>query len=224
MKSIALVFFVGILTTFGCAPPASEPSVESTAIDFDGQHQATAGIRRLVTGHDTNGNAVFASDEQIEPITLALMPGAEIYSVWGADRPPRFPDDGLAQAGQSYFPPVGGFRFGVFTVAPDSMSIPEDLDMEAAVNELNEKLPGISEYLEPDNPGMHRTATIDYEYVVSGRCMLELDDGAIRELGPGDTVIQNGTRHAWRNPFDAPCVMVFVIVGVHNDLVMPAEQ
>ncbi len=224
MKSIVLVFFVGILTTFGCAPPASEPSVESTAIDFDGQHQATAGIRRLVTGHDTNGNAVFASDEQIEPITLALMPGAEIYRVWGADKPPRFPDDGSAQAGQSYFPPVGGFRFGVFTVAPDSMSIPEDLDMEAAVNELNEKLPGVSEYLEPNNPGMHRTATIDYEYVVSGRCVLELDDGATRELSPGDTIIQNGTRHAWRNPFDEPCVMVVVIVGVHNDLVIPAGQ
>ena len=34
---------------------------------------------------------------------------------------------------------------------------------------------------------MHTTATVDYEFVVSGRVVLELDDGATCELGPGDT-------------------------------------
>ena len=28
------------------------------------------GMRRVVTGHDSNGQAVFASDEQIEAITF----------------------------------------------------------------------------------------------------------------------------------------------------------
>jgi len=181
------------------------------------------GIRRVVTGHDANGKAVFASDEEVEPITLALLPGAEFFQLWGADAPRRFPDDGSAQAGQTYYPPVGGIRFGLFTVAPDSVSMLEDLDMDAAIRELNEKLPGVGDHLEPDHPGMHTTATIDYEFVVSGRCVLELDDDAIRELGPGDTVIQNGTRHAWRNPYEEPCVMVVVLVGVHHDQVMPAE-
>ena len=36
------------------------------------------------------------------------------------------------------------------------------------------------------------------------------------ELGPGDTVVQNGTRHAWRNPYDEPCTMVVVLVGAHH--------
>jgi len=92
----------------------------------------------------------------------------------------------------------------------------KDLDMKAAIGELNEKLPGLGDALEPDHPGMHTTATIDYEFIVSGRCVLELDDGATRELGPGDTVIQNGTRHAWRNPYDEPCVIVFALVGAHH--------
>jgi len=48
---------------------------------------------------------------------------------------------------------------------------------------------------------------------VSGRVILELDDGATVELGPGDTVIQNGTRHAWRNPYEEPCQIVVVLVG-----------
>jgi quercetin dioxygenase-like cupin family protein len=60
-------------------------------------------------------------------------------------------------------------------------------------------------------------ASVDFEFIVSGRVVLELDDGATRELGPGDTVIQNGTRHAWRNPFDEPCTMVVALVGAHHD-------
>jgi len=57
------------------------------------------------------------------------------------------------------------------------------------------------------------------EYIVSGRCLLELDDGVTRELGSGDTVIQNGTRHAWRNPFAEPCVIVVALVGAQHDRV-----
>lgn len=174
------------------------------------------GIRRVVTGHDAHGKAVFASDTVVEPITLALLPGAEFYRLWGSDRPRRFPDDGSAPVNNTYFPPVGGFRFGLFAVAPASSMI-QNMDVEKAIGELNEKVPGLGQYLEPDNPGMHRTATIDYEFIVSGRCVLELDDGAKRELRAGDTVIQNGTRHAWRNPFDEPCLIVVVLIGAHHD-------
>ena len=39
------------------------------------------------------------------------------------------------------------------------------------------------------------------------------------EVGPGDAVIQNGTRHAWRNPYDEPCQMVVVLVGAHHDAI-----
>jgi len=116
-----------------------------------------------------------------------------------------------------YFPSVGGFRFGLFTVAPDTVTAIEDLDIEAALGEMEERLPGLAAPLESDHPGMHTTATVDYEYVVSGRCVLELDDGATRELRAGDTVVQNGTRHAWRNPYDEPCVLVVVLVGAHHD-------
>jgi quercetin dioxygenase-like cupin family protein len=49
--------------------------------------------------------------------------------------------------------------------------------------------------------------------VMPGRVVLELDDGACVELGPGDTVVQNGTRHRWRNPFDEPATLVVVLIG-----------
>lgn len=175
------------------------------------------GIRRVVTGHNSGGKAVFADDSEIAPTTLALLPGYEFYRLWGADGPCRFPDDGSQPSAAKYFPPLGGFRVATFSLPPDSLATPEGLDMEAAIRELNEKLPGLGDPIEPDNPGMHTTATVDFEFIVSGRCVLELDDGATRELGPGDTVVQNGTRHAWRNPFDERCVILAVLVGAHHE-------
>ena len=67
--------------------------------------------------------------------------------------------------------------------------------------------------MEPGAPGMHTTQTIDVELVISGEVWLELDDGAEVRLGPGDTVVQNGTRHAWRNKSNEPCVLLVALIG-----------
>ena len=175
------------------------------------------GIRRVVTGHDDHGKAHVASDEVVEPVTSSLAAGYEFFRLWGSDEPCRFPDVGSPPPAARYFPPVGGFRFGLFTVPPDGEVDLNGIDFEAALVEMEEKLPGMAEHMEPDHPGMHTTATVDYEFVVSGRAVLELDDGSTVEVGPGDAVIQNGTRHAWRNPYDEPCQMVVVLVGAHHD-------
>ena len=45
---------------------------------------------------------------------------------------------------------------------------------------------------------------------------LELDDGASKKLAPRDVVIQNGTRHAWRNRSSKPATMLFVLVGANR--------
>jgi mannose-6-phosphate isomerase-like protein (cupin superfamily) len=179
-------------------------------------------VRRVVTGHSPAGKAVFASDEQVPPIILGLMPGAEFHRLWGADAPMQFPDDGSKPPTGAYFPPVGGYRVGLFSVPPSSaVTDLSDVDVPAAFAAMELELPGLAAHMERDHPGMHTTATVDFEYVISGRCVLELDDGATVELGPGDTVVQNGTRHAWRNPFDEPCVMLVVLVGAHHDRVPP---
>ena len=174
-------------------------------------------IRRVVTGHDSAGKAVFASDEQVAPVTLALLPGSEFHQIWGADEPRSFPDDGARPTAPQYFPPVGGFRFGFFTIPPDGgAGIPEGLDVAAAFAEFAEKLPGLADHLEPADPGMHTTATIDYGVVLSGDATLELDDGAKVVLHTGDCYIQNGTRHRWSNSGDVPAVLAVAIVGAHH--------
>jgi quercetin dioxygenase-like cupin family protein len=88
--------------------------------------------------------------------------------------------------------------------------------MEGVRREFEEKLPGLVNHMERDHRGMHTTDTVDFEYVISGEVWLELDNGVEVHLRAGDTVVQNGTRHAWRNRGSQPCRMVTILVGAHR--------
>ncbi|MDP6916374.1 MAG: cupin, partial [SAR86 cluster bacterium] len=46
---------------------------------------------------------------------------------------------------------------------------------------------------------------------------LELDDGETVDLEPGDVVIQNGTRHAWRFKDDEVTTMLWVLIGTKRN-------
>ena len=175
-------------------------------------------VRRVVTGHDANGNAVFVSDEQVAPIVPDLLPGNEFHRLWGGDAAPHFPDDGTRPDAPLYFPPIGGFRFGLFTIPPDGgAGAPPDLDFEAAMADFEVKLPGLAGHMEPADPGMHTTATVDFEVVLSGLVSLELDNGVKVDLAQGDTVVQNGTRHRWSNAGSVPAVLAVFICGAHHE-------
>ena len=173
-------------------------------------------VRRVVTGHTADGKATVASDKEVEAITLSAFDIGEFHRLWGADALPTFPDDGSPRPMQAYFPPVGGIRFGLFSVPPEQAEPPAQADLEMGLRELEEKFPGMLHVMEQDNPGMHTTNTIDFEYVISGEVWLELDGGVQVHLRPGDTVVQNGTRHAWRNKGSEPCRMVVCMVGAQR--------
>jgi quercetin dioxygenase-like cupin family protein len=63
---------------------------------------------------------------------------------------------------------------------------------------------------------MHTTDTIEFEVVLSGEVILELDDEVETVLRQGDTVVQNGTRHRWGNRGTEPAVMAVFTVGAHR--------
>jgi hypothetical protein len=158
-------------------------------------------VRRVVTGHDAEGKAVVASDTRIDGVRPLLTPGIEFHRLWGGDGAPTFPDDGSEPGHRDYFPAVGGFRFGMVTVPPASQAAgAAPADISAALAEFEAALPGLARHMERGSPGMHTTATIDFSVVLEGQVWLELDDGVEVHLQRGDTVVQNGTRHAWRNP------------------------
>ena len=175
-------------------------------------------VRRVVTGHDADGKAVFVSDEAVAPFAPAFSPQSAFHQLWSFDATPRFPDDGSRSPSATYFPNVGGFRFNFFTLPPDGDNeVPEGIDIAAALADVNAALPGMLDHMEPGAPGMHTTATLDVEVVLSGTVVLELDDGATVTLHPGDTVVQNGTRHRWSNPGTEPATLAVVLVGAHHE-------
>jgi quercetin dioxygenase-like cupin family protein len=55
--------------------------------------------------------------------------------------------------------------------------------------------------------------TVDYAVVYEGEIWLDLDDAKTVHLKKGDVVVQNVTRHAWRNKGTAPVTMLFFLNG-----------
>lgn len=173
-------------------------------------------FRRVITGHDASSKAVFASDQMVDS---SAVPGVnfEFVRLWGADIPVAFPDSGHEPEYRTYFPPVGGFRFGVFTI-PAVRAAPLSSDeRRKSFSEMERLFPGLAAHMEPSNPGMHTSDSIDFGYVISGSIWLELDDGSEKELRAGDTYVQNGTRHAWRNRSTEPCQVLVALVGAHRE-------
>jgi len=171
-------------------------------------------VRRVATGQAADGKSVIVSDVKVAPVESPLMPGAFFYSFWGADAPVSLPNDGAEPPFRTWFPPAGGFRFELIMLPPDGEKPPENIDMKAALAETEKLLPGLIGAMDPHHPGMHQTDTVDLISVTQGACVLALDSGAEIALKAGDVLIQNGPRHAWRNPHAEPCGLLTVSLGV----------
>jgi len=114
---------------------------------------------------------------------------------------------------KSWVPSTGGTNLMIVKFPPDSVMSAPGFDPNAAGGEYMQKIPGLAERFEIDHPGMHTTDTVDYGVLLAGEIHLELDDGAIKKIQPHEVVIQQGTRHAWRNLSNKPATMLFVLVS-----------
>lgn len=171
--------------------------------------------RRVVTGHSDAGKSVIVSDgPSPRHVTITGMKDFSVTGVWATDHGMTgLPgsDDPTAKM-ETFVPGDGGSRF-VVTVIPPPGPMPSPEELAVAGPQMLERLPGLAQAMEPGHPGMHTTDTVDYDIVMSGELVMELDDGAEVTLKPGDIVVQNGTRHAWRNKSAEPVVLYSVLVG-----------
>jgi mannose-6-phosphate isomerase-like protein (cupin superfamily) len=165
-------------------------------------------IRRVVTGQTADGTSVFVSDD--------VLGGNQFGQLWGSDDTVALPTDGTEPKWSGFFPPVNGFRFLMWTLPPEPPGGVAAVLTPDVIAQMNERLPGLLDAMEPDNPGMHTTDTIDFDIVLSGEVYLELDDGAEVKLTSGDCVIQNGTRHAWHNRSGEPATVASALVGAQR--------
>ncbi len=164
--------------------------------------------RVVSTGHSSQGKAVFREDELVNPFVPNPNAGIEIWDLWGEDESVVLPNDGSKPICPAPFPSGNGFRFKRLTLHPT------DILLEST--NADEPISTDGPVMEADNPGMHTTDTVDCIYIVTGEVWLELDDGAEKKLQAGDTLIQNGTRHAWHNRGANACTMISCSIGAER--------
>jgi mannose-6-phosphate isomerase-like protein (cupin superfamily) len=159
----------------------------------------------VVTGHTPDGKAIIASDTEVDAIPVGPL-GSGTTLLWGRDDLAEFPDDGSPPPFEAGFPQPGGCAIAVMTLAPDTDEFDEFVRT------------ALVPWSDSDEPGMHRTATIDYDVVLEGTIGLQVDDGVEVMLHPGDVVVQNGTRHRWINRGDTVARLLAVTIGAKNAL------
>lgn len=157
--------------------------------------------RRVVTGLADDGTARVVSDGPAPCVlTDERAPGYETVHLWATDDVPAVPGDGAdpTHSGQAFFPGPKGSRFFVNVFPPGMGTAPPDGPAS------------------PELIFMHVTRTVDYGIVLHGELTLVLDSGEEVTLRAGDTVVQNGTMHGWRNASAAPATVAFVVLGAEE--------
>ena len=162
-------------------------------------------VRRIVTGHDAKGRSVIVSD------TTAVMEDL-LHELWVTrESPARYggaPD--LAKPPTDLEPPKNGTLIRFVRFAPTKGVPREELEKMYAV-----AFPAINAaHTRVDtsrHPAMHKTHSLDYGILLSGRVTLLMDEGEC-EMKPFDVAIQRGTNHGWVNDGPEPALMAFVLI------------
>jgi hypothetical protein len=170
--------------------------------------------RRRVVTENVNGKAVVQSDEPLLAYEFKSVPGYEHTLVWVNPTTPDLSEkQRFDRYPESVVPGPGGTSLHFVTFPPDSVFADPSYNGEAARDEALIRLRGLADHFEKEDPGMHKTNTVDYAIVYEGEIWLELDDAKTIHLKRGDVVVQNGTRHAWRNRGTTRVTMLFFLNG-----------
>jgi mannose-6-phosphate isomerase-like protein (cupin superfamily) len=173
-------------------------------------------VRRIITGHDENGKSIILEDGP-SPHVLEnpTQEGRGLTDLWRTFAAPA-DNVGSADAADTQVtlaPPANGSVFRFFQVRPAAWDA--DISTEERARRDAENFAKMGATGAHDSasgqPGMHKTDTVDYIILLSGRVSMLLDDGEVH-LEPMDVVIQRGTNHAWVNRGDEPAVLAGILI------------
>ncbi|MGJ7565442.1 cupin domain-containing protein [Variovorax sp. GB1R11] len=174
-------------------------------------------IRRVVTGHDSEGRSCIAEDSPAHHVrTIESRPGFQAVNIWcTASMPASIDASDSLESLQGVAPPPQGCVLRIIDLPPESKD-PEETRrrIEATFGNVfrdaHRDDVGVKKH-----PGMHRTATVDYALVLEGEVVAVLDtDETI--LRAGDVLVQRGTNHAWANRSDAVARIAFVLIDASD--------
>ena len=168
-------------------------------------------IRRLVTGHDANGKSIFLQDGAATSIlVLEKMGDLTVTDLWETFDAPADNQGTQDNAVRPVHlePAARGTIFRVVEFPPDALW-KSGADGAAAFAALQAS--HVADRSSSD-PGMHKTASVDYALVLEGEIWAVMDT-AERLMRAGDVLIQRGTNHAWANRTNQNCRVMFVLCG-----------
>ncbi len=167
-------------------------------------------LRRVVTGHAPDGQAVVLFDDLTPNRVTRPDTGISAHWVWTTGQAPdnihvnadaSSPRRGLA-------PAPGGSIFRIVDFPPTPPDAGGGHGDFAAQMGLRD---GSGKRRPPRHPQMHATETIDYALIMSGQIDMMLD-GETVTLKAGDVVVQQATNHAWINHGPDICRIAFVLI------------
>jgi mannose-6-phosphate isomerase-like protein (cupin superfamily) len=172
-------------------------------------------FRRVVTGHNTKGEAVILEDGPPERVVrIGGDIGPVFYEVWNTRESPARIDRASGEPSESGIvlaPPKNGTRIRVLDIPPEDERI-KNLSVEQAQAHFAEiGAPTAHSGAVSRHAFMHRTESIDYGIVLEGEITLILDQGETT-VHAGDIVIQRGTNHGWANRSGKNCRIAFILI------------
>lgn len=172
-------------------------------------------VRRVITGHDKDGNAVVVIDGAAPNVRERKTANVFSTVMWSEKETPVVMRGGTADQSLGEIPldppPMGSvFRIVEMHPVKDGGAA---VDHATTAAEIGAKPQVKSRFVakKPRHPFIHRTDSIDYVVILEGEIDMLLDKGEVH-LKAGDVVIQRGTNHAWVNRGEAPCRFAIVLV------------
>ncbi len=172
-------------------------------------------IRRVVTGHDANGVAKVIRDEEAACIlSRPNRPGVTLTNLWQNDKTPAAMErhDDPVDGPLILHPPTNGAVFRIVQFDPENPEELAKLDGKSAFAEMGA---GDNVVENARHPFMHRTDSLDYAVVLTGEIYMMMDEDECL-LKAGDTVVQQGTNHAWSNRGTEPCQIAFILIDAEK--------
>jgi mannose-6-phosphate isomerase-like protein (cupin superfamily) len=167
-------------------------------------------IRRVVTGHKDGVATVIMDSEATSILQRPNRPGVTLTNLWQVDSIPAKMErhDDPVDGPLILHPPKDGSIFRIVQFDPEDPEVLATLDGKSAFAEMGA---GANVVEGARHPFMHRTDSVDYAVVLTGEIYMMMDEDECL-LKAGDTVVQQGTNHAWSNRGTQPCQIAFILV------------
>lgn len=182
--------------------------MEATTDRDDSQQAQDDGprpARRIVTDTNADGKSYFLSDGPAPNRTArAGLPVAQVLWATGEARAPGAEP---APAGHAFgFHSRGGSLLRIVDFPPDETYDEAQLTQFLDAN-------GVRDKATPRHFWFHKTASLDYAFVLDGEIWALLDEDE-KLMRAGDVLIQRATNHSWANRSGKPCRMAFVLLDL----------